>query len=199
MAAVGLASILAAQPVAAAECKEEIMAMIDRSLMAGPYRTTAEVTANNRKITIVNESVPPDDMHTRTTADNATKEMIKVGDTVWLNDGQGWRTAPPAVAARIAEVTKSMRTMVPNLLNDAQCGGAQTVEGRTYTVYTYKMDVPGGKASSSNTLYVDPASRLPAKLVVDGRSGQMKSRSEMSYVYDASIKIEPPSVEAPKQ
>src|SRR5689334_11120534 len=52
---------------ARADCKDDIIALLDRSTLAGPYRTTANVTANDRKATIVSTIVPPGDMHSRTT------------------------------------------------------------------------------------------------------------------------------------
>jgi hypothetical protein len=59
------------------------------------------------------------------------------------------------------------------------------------------MDAPGGKVSSTNTLYVDPASRLPARIVAETRAGASKTSTDIRYVYDATIKLEPPPVEPP--
>jgi len=182
---------------AMADCKDDIIAVMDRSSLAGPYRTEAALTAGERKATIVSQVVPPGDLHTKMTVGSVTKEMMKIGDQVWVNEGKGWRLAPPAIAARIGQMTSGIKTVAPNLINDVDCPGARTVEGRSLTVYTYKMDVPGGKASSSNTLYVDPESRLPAKITVEGRTGQMKSLTEISYVYDPKIVLTAPVTEAP--
>jgi hypothetical protein len=138
-------------------------------------------------------------MHTRTTIESRTREIIKIGGQIWVNEGKGWNEAPAAIAARINQMTTGLRTLAPNLVGDAQCAGKKSVEGKEYVVYTYKMDIPGGKASSTNTLYVDPASNLPARILVEGRAGAMQSRTEMSYIYDASIKLEPPKIELPDQ
>jgi len=180
---------------ALADCKDEIKDIMDRSSLAGPYRTEATVKSETRTGVVRSDIVPPDGLRTRSEIGGKTRELVKIGPRVWANEGAGWKELPPAMAARIAQVTDSARTLAPNLVGDAQCPGTQTVEGRSYTVYTYKMDAPGGKVSSTNTLYVDPASRLPARIVAETRSGASKTSTDIRYVYDATIKLEPPAVE----
>jgi hypothetical protein len=180
---------------ALADCKDEIKDIMDRSSLAGPYRTEATVKSETRSGVVTSDIVPPDGLRTRSEIGGKTRELVKIGGQVWANEGTGWKELPPAMAARIAQVTDSARTLAPNLVGDAQCPGTQTVEGRSYTVYTYKMDAPGGKVSSTNTLYVDPASRLPARIVAETRSGASKTSTDIRYVYDATIKLEPPAVE----
>ena len=180
---------------ALADCKEEIKSIMDRASLAGPYRTEATVVGASRRATMTSDVVPPGDLKTRTVVDGKSREVIKIANQVWANDGQGWKELPPAVAARISQVTNSARTLAPNLVGDAQCPGDKVVDGKSYTVYTYKMDVPGGKVSATNTLYVDPASRLPARVLVETRSANSKTSTDMRYVYDASIKLVPPVVE----
>jgi hypothetical protein len=191
-----LIAVLAPAP-ALADCKDEIKDIMDRSGLAGPYRTEATVKSETRSGVITSDIVPPHGLWTRSVVAGRTRELVKIGPQVWANDGGGWKELPPAMAARIAQVTDSARTLAPNLVGDAQCPGIQTIDGKSYTVYTYKMDVPGGKVSSTNTLYVDPASRLPARVVAETRSGTSRTSTDIRYVYDATIKLEPPPVQAP--
>jgi hypothetical protein len=192
-------ALLAALPLAAfatsasADCKEDVLSVMDRSTLAGPYRTEAALIAGERRATMASEVVPPGDMRMKTTTDGRTREILKIGDQVWTNDGEGWKIASPAIAARVAQMAQAaMKTIAPNFVNDVDCQGKKTVEGRDFLVYGYKIDLPGGKAGSTNTLYVDPDSRLPARVVVEGRAGAMKSRTEIRYTYDSSIKLEAP-------
>ena len=180
---------------ALADCKDEIKDIMDRSSLAGPYRTEATVKSETRSGVVTSDIVPPDGLRTRSEIGGKTRELVKIGGQVWANEGAGWKELPPAMAARIAQVTDSARTLAPNRVGDAQCPGTQSVEGKSYTVYTYKMDAPGGKVSSTNTLYVDPASRLPARIVAETRSGTSKTSTDIRYVYDATIKLEPPAIE----
>jgi hypothetical protein len=191
------AGLLAGAVPARADCKDDVIAILDRSLLAGPYRTQAAITAGSRQITVASTIVPPADIRSRTTVDGKTREIVKIGDRAWVDqDGQGFREAPPAAAVQIGQMIETQRRIEPSLINDVDCKGRQTVDGRDLLVFAYKIDLPGGKASSSSTLYVDAGSRLPTRVVVDGRAGSVMSRTEMSYVFDAALKIEPPPAAA---
>jgi hypothetical protein len=196
MRILALVALVVSTP-ALADCKDEIKDIMDRSVLAGPFRTEATMKSDKRNGTMVSDVVPPNAIRTKTDLGGKTRELVKIGGQVWANEGEGWKELPPALAARIAQASDSARTLAPNLIGDAQCGGTQTVEGKSYTVYTYKMDAPGGKMSSSNTLFVDPASRLPARVVAETRVGTTKASTEIRYVYDPSIKLEPPELAAP--
>ena len=188
------ALVLIASP-ALADCKEEVLAVMDRSTLAGPYRTEAAIIAGDKRVTISSTVVPPSDMQIRTVADGQTREMTKIGPRVWVKDAKGWRDAPPGLAQRVTEMAEASKKVVPALVNDVNCQGTKAIDGLERVVYDYKIDSPGGKGSSSNTLYVDPASRLPTRVVIEGRSGSTKSRTDMSYTFDPSIKLEPPKAE----
>jgi hypothetical protein len=193
-----LLSTLVASP-AFADCKEEILTIMDRSTLAGPFHTETAFLAGDRQAVMTSDVVPPSDLHTKTTADGKTREVVKIGDRAWVNDGGGggWKEAPPQIAARLNQMASTMRSIQPSLVNDVDCQGVKTVEGRDLLVFAYKIDLPGGKGSSSNTLYADPQSRLPTRVVVEGRMGSIKSRTDMKYTFDSSIKITPP--ETPDQ
>jgi hypothetical protein len=182
---------------ALADCKDEVIDIMDRSTLAGPFRTEAAIMAGPRKIIVESVVVPPNDMRTRTTVDGKTQEIVKIGDRVWVDQGTGFREAPAGVAQQLSRVSEQQRRVEPSLVNAVDCKGTQTVDGREMIVYAYKIDLPGGKGSSSNTLYVDPASRLPARVVVEGRAGSAISRTEMKYIFDAALRLEPPAVVAP--
>ena len=189
-------AVLAPGP-ALADCKDEIKDIMDRSSLAGPYRTETTVKTGTRSGTMTSDVVPPHAIRTRSEIGGKARELLKIGEQVWAKEGEAWKELPPAQAARIAQVTDSARTVAPNLIGDAQCPGSQVVEGKSYTVYTYKMDAPGGKVSSTNTLYVDQASRLPASVVAETRTGTAKASTDIRYVYDPTIKVEPPQLKAP--
>jgi hypothetical protein len=180
--------------LAMADCKDDVIAVMDRSTLAGPYRTVAAMIAGERRITITSDVVPPGDLRVSTTVDGNTRDMMKIADRVWLNEGQGWRDAPPAVAAQVQKMASQAKSVEPSVVNDVDCLGTQAVDGRDVLVYSYKIDTPGGKGSSSNMLYVDPASRLPKRVVVEGRVGPVKSRTDMTYVFDTAIKLQAPTV-----
>lgn len=181
---------------ALADCKEEVLDLMERSTLAGPYRTEAAIISGDKQVTISSTVVPPGDLQIRTVANGQTRQMTKIGPRVWVNDGSGWRDASPALAERVTQMAEASKKVVPSLVNDVNCQGTKAIDGLDRIVYDYKIDTPGGKGSSSNTLYVDPASRLPTRVVIEGRSGPSKSRTDMSYTFDPSIKLEPPTTEA---
>ena len=183
--AFGLLLLVASTCPALADCKEEIMTVMDRSMLAGPYRTEASLISGERRLVVSSIVVPPADLRTKTVMDGKTREIIKIGSDVWTNEGNGWQVASAAIAARVSAMMAGMKTVAPDLVNDADCQGKKSVDGREVLAYSYKIDLPGGKGSSSNTLYADPSSRLPLRVIVDLRAGGRKSRTDMTYFFDS--------------
>ena len=184
--------LILAAPAARADCKEEILTALDRLTNGSPFRSEGVVTAGTGRIELSSEVVPPDGVRTRQTVGDRTSEMLKIGDRIWVKRPEGWREMPAAMAASVAQAMTNMKMRAPNLVADVDCSGVRSIDGKDSLVYTYKLDLPGGSAST--TLYVDPVSHLPARMLVE-QGGADKRTVDTRYTYDASLKLEPPQVD----
>src|SRR5215203_3600184 len=89
-----LIAALAPAP-ALADCKDEIKDIMDRSGLAGPYRTEATVKSETRSGVVTSDIVPPHGLRTRSVVAGKTRELLKIGPQIWANEGGGWKELPP--------------------------------------------------------------------------------------------------------
>ena len=77
-------------------------------------------------------------------------------------------------------------------MTDASCLGEMDFEGGRCPGFTYAYAVAG--VSSFNTLYADPATRLPARLESRAEVSGATTETIATYRYDASITLTPPAM-----
>ncbi len=173
---------------AQADCLGDIKDIVTRSMNSGPY----EMTVDTADMKMTSNFVPPGNFHSVMQMEGMSQEMIITDGKAWSNmGGQGWMAMPDAVAAQVSETVLNVDAMLGGI-KSPECLGNQNVDGRDLAAYKYDMSMMG--VDSKNTLYVDPATGLPAILETTSTIGGQTTETKASYRFDPSITISPPAM-----
>ena len=175
---------------AQADCNAEIKAMMDAHIKAGPYHVTMDQQMASISMKTEADVILPDSFHMK----NSRMETVLLPAGAWMKIGGKWTAMPAAMSTQVALSIKSnMDTSKMNLAN-AQCLGAQQIEGQTLTAYSFdsSAEIMGTKATSHITAYKN-SNDLPAIMMVEGEALGHKSKTVQHITYDPSITISPPN------
>jgi hypothetical protein len=196
-----IAACIAQAAPAMADCKADIVAVLDGARKHGPSQeTTVRILVNrensaktpkvvSRRGNIV-RSVPPDRLHVTVMREGkAALETIAIGEGHWARDpGKAWKAEKPIdtnVLGQFADdLAKSIRA--------AACEGSATLDKHVANVFRFETSVFGIVARS--TLWAEPGSNRPMRWVNVTKLGEMETTSTTDYVYDPTIRIETPVV-----
>jgi len=173
---------------AQADCLSDIKDILNRSMASGPYAMS--IDSPGMKMT--SNVVPPGGFHSTIETGGVKQEMIVLDGKAWSNmAGQGWTAMPEAVAAQIAATVLDVAAM-NDQIKAPECLGTQNVDGRDLLAFKYDMSMMG--VDSTNQLYADPATGLPAVVETKATVGGQTSETKAVYRYDPSITISPPAM-----
>ncbi len=170
---------------AQADCLSDIKDILTRSMTSGPY--AMEMTAGD--MTMSAEVAPPNAMHSTAALPTMSQEMIVVDGKAWMNAGGNWTALPDSVAAQVTAGLNGAAGMLEQIASP-ECLGTQNFEGKDYLAFKYTFAATG--VDSTSTIYVDPATNLPAITVGTSNAAGKVTDTRASYRYDPAIKITPP-------
>lgn len=198
-----------------ASCKDEVLAALEKQRKApafrmqtamvdeqGPLKMMVEYQQSGRMRQVVTRAVAPD----------KPIETILVGSTSWSREGVGgtWSELSAEITREIIGQRDEVLGDDPGSIGTVACLGSTAVDGRELIVYRIENDAqtgpvdrsPGAKETAAKALadearplrmfYVDPATGLPARSVFARANRIDKPIFKADYVYDATIRIEPP-------
>ena len=168
-----------------ADCIGDLKAVLTGSLSAGPY--VMELTTD--QMTMAAEMVPPNAMHSKTVMPEMTQEMTVLDGKAWMKMGEAWTAMPDAMATQMTAAFTGAAGMMDQVTS-AECLGTQNLEGKDYLAFKYDFDIAG--AQTTSTLYVDPATRLPAIVIGSATMGGTTTDTRATYRYDPSIIVSAP-------
>lgn len=181
---IAAAAIAVAAP-AHADCTADLKAILTGSLAAGPY--VMEMTTD--QMTMTAEFVPPGALHALTNIGGATQEMTVTGGKGWMKIGANWTAMPDTLAAQMTSSIAGAAEMMDQVTLP-QCLGTQNFEGKDYLAFKYDFAAPGVETSS--TMYVDPATRLPAIVVGTSTAAGKTTDTRATYRYDPTVTVTAP-------
>ncbi len=198
---------------ALADCKGEVEAAFEKQRTRAPgYHVTAEHSQGEGKAEISIDYVLPDRMQQKITAPNerAPIETIAVAKWAWGNMGAGWEELQPQFAQTVTAHVHEMLAEPIKAEGDYACLGKVTVDGKEYLGYRSmprnaaqdapKDKGPGAAAAQpevARTVYVDPATGLPAiNLISEPKEGS-KPLSRSVFSYPEKMAVEAPVGAAP--
>lgn len=202
-----LAWCLALPTFAHADCASDVNTAFRKLREAKAFRMSTKIVNPQGNMRMTVEYMPPDRMHQRIRLDNsaAEMEMIVIGAKAWSNQGQGWAELPEKFAGAVADQVKGTLVGMTNPSTAYTCGGEKDIDGKRMATFTAQL--PAAEATvqgkvvktegppNMQTVYIDVASGLPARNVVeDGKDRNMKL-FDGSFEVSDEIKIEEPSVE----
>lgn len=189
-----LAAVAAGAPAAlACDGKAEIEAAFVKQRQQ-PWRT--EIVAKGERGETQEQLFdfqPPDKMYRKASTGGDSIETIGIGKWAWSNlgSGTGWEELQP-MHARVVTIQLQEAFAPPRVLADFTCLGTVTVDGKSYLGYqtTPEKDQQGNELA--RTIYVDPATGLPAFNIVGPPGGNGEPLIKGTFSYPADIKIENP-------
>jgi len=173
-----------------ADCGEDIKAVMTLATSSGPYRMETQVKAASGDMTMTGEMVPPAAIRTKTVIGGMTQEMVFVDGRGWMNTAGSWSELPAEVAGQMSAAVKATGPDMLAGITAPQCLGTQSVDGRDYLAFSFDYAVSG--INTSTTIYADPATRRPAKLVSSSEVAGQKTETAITYTYDPAIRITAP-------
>jgi len=174
----------------ACDSKAEIEAAYAKQQQQKAWRTlvTSKSEAGEQQQTF--EYIPPDRVYRKVVVVGQEPgiETISIGQWAWSNQGTGWGEMQPPMAKMINEQVLQTTTVPPKVSVEFSCLGTVAFEGKDYTGYQTKPEkdpIAGGELA--RTIYVDPATGLPAFNVIGPPGGAAVIREAYSYPSDIAI------------
>ena len=186
----------AAAPAPSGSAKEAIIAAMQATRKAGPYRTKSIIMSDNGTINMTGELIPPDKLHTTMKATDFEMENVIIGDQGWIKQNGKWAVSPMSSKTVLESAFLALTAEQLDLtISDAKAVGNEAVNGEPARVYTFTSATDlgeSGKIVSAVKLWVNARSGLPVKQEIAGEAGGIKSNTVQTIEYDQNISVEPP-------
>jgi hypothetical protein len=173
-----------------ADCKADLQAVMADHLKAGPYHADITIDSGGSTLKVSSDVILPDQFHMRM----PQAEAIKTSKGLWMKIGGKWQPMPASVAkAMQGPIDQGLAQGLKNVKN-LNCLGAQTYENQSLAGYEFDSvgEIGGTKSTAHVVLYADPATGLPAYIVVSGEAKGKKSTTTEHITFDPGITISPP-------
>jgi hypothetical protein len=212
LALAALLPLVAAAGEARADCREEVLAALDKQRKSKAFRMETNMVSEQGPVKMTVEYQPPDRMRQTVTVaiDPKPVETILVGSKAWSKDGDGWTELSPGIA-------KEMVAQLDDTFGDDQgtigtvgCLGSTAIDGQDLMAYRVENDAATGPKDMSpdarekakqaladearplRLFYVDPKTGLPMRSVFARANKLDKPIFKAIYSYPTDIKIEQP-------
>jgi hypothetical protein len=186
---------LVGQSALACEGKSEIEAAFAKQQKAPAWRTVAvSLGENGSKQEQTFEYIPPDRMYRKILIIGQEPAVETIGIAKWAygNQGNGWSELQPPMAKMIAEHIQQVVTAPPKAGAEFSCLGKVAYEGKDYLAYRTAPEKTDKGTELARTIYVDPATGLPAFNVIAETKEGAEPLLRESYTYPTDIVIEKP-------
>lgn len=192
----GLVLAAATAPALADEkCTKEVADAFAKQGQTPKMRTVMTHAGGEGTVTRTITLVRPNRMHAVTEAPHEEAgriETISIGKWAWGSDSDGgWSEHKPNIA-RMIEMDVEKMAAPQTVGANFSCLGAVNVEGKDYTGYRADPGKGDDGVELAATIYVEPASGLPALNIVAPTAGG-DARLRAVYTYGDDIVVEPPA------
>lgn len=190
-------SLLAAAPsVSFAACQDDVVAAFNKQRKSAAFRVEMAQPTAEGPVTVRVDYVPPNKMLQTVTGGNMPGEQQTLldGDRAFAGTSGAFEELLPQYTQSIVAEVKTALGQAPENLGDFECLGKVAFEGKDLLAYRTKpaADAKTGEASLTRTVYVDPASGLPAFNVINPAKAGEPPVMKAVYSYPSGIVIEAP-------
>ena len=189
--ALSIPLIWAASPAAAAcDAKAGIEAAFLKQQKSPGWRVVGVTQGQEQTV----EYLQPDKVRRRVlvAGQEPAIETIAIGKWAWTNGGNGWGEMQPPVAKMIEEQVHEVLTKPLEAPANFSCLGKVSFDGKEYSAYRSPPDKGAGGAELIRTIYVDPATGLPAFNVIGPATDGAEPLLKETYSYPDDLSIEKP-------
>jgi hypothetical protein len=207
------ASLIAGAMQANAECKDEVLAALDKQRKAASFRMETNMVSENGPVKMTVEYLPPDRMRqvSVVAVDPKPVETILVGTKAWTKEGDSWTALGDGVAKEMSAQLDETFGDEAGTIGTVACLGSTAIDGQELFAYRVENDAQVGPVDKSpdaaekarlaladearplRMFYVDPKTGLPVRSVFARANKLDKPIFKAVYSYPADIKIEPPA------
>ena len=207
-----LTLLIAASP-ANAECKDEVLAALDKQRKAVAFRMETNMISENGPVKMTVEYLPPGRMRQIVTVAVEPKpvESILIAGKAWSKEGDTWTPLAEDVAKDMAAQLNETFGDDSGTIGTVACLGSTAIEGQELIAYRVENDAQIGPVDKSadaaekaraaladegrplRMFYVDPKTGLPMRSVFARANKLDKPIFKAVYTYPADIKIEAPA------
>jgi hypothetical protein len=186
--------LFAAGPALAEDCTKDVVAAFEKQRTSKAFRVElSQPTAEGEaKMTI--DYMPPDKMLQTVASPSMPGEQqtMLVGNRAFAGTSGNFEELQPQFTQSIVAEVKTAIGGPPQNLGTFECLGAAKLDNRDLVAYrTADKTAPGTDPAKviARTIYVDPATRLPAFNVVATLAGSDAPLMKVKYSYPADIEI----------
>ena len=120
----------AAAPAPSGSAKEAIIAAMQATRKAGPYRTKSTIVSDSGTINMTGELIPPDKLHTTMKATDFEMENVIIGDQGWIKQNGKWAVSPMSSKTVLESAFLALTAEQLDLtISDAKAVGNEAVNG----------------------------------------------------------------------
>jgi hypothetical protein len=120
-------------------------------------------------------------------------EFVIIGKQTYIKSGGKWNRFPVDIGSQIPSVREFLEEQEIQRIKTIKRENDDTADGIPAAVYVYEGSTPSKAVHYRSRLWIDKATRLPLKLVVEYDGGDLKS---MTITYDTTTPI---TIESPMQ
>jgi hypothetical protein len=200
--ALSLVAALAVPSAAqASDCGKDVETAFEKLRTSPSYRVLAKQPSPRGEIDNTTDYQAPDKMYQKVVVpgEPGALETIAIGRWAWANQGGGWQELQPQFAQSVTFHVSETLGRPTKSGGSFTCLGKVAWNGRDVVGYrsepTASADRPEGPDNPklARTVYVDPASGLPAYNFVAEPKPEAQPLFSATYVYPGDIKIEAPA------
>jgi hypothetical protein len=190
---------LSAGPVFSADtsCREAVVAAFNKQRASKAFSMVAQLKGESGPAEITVEYVPPDRMRQTIVAPGQPAPLVTVlvGTRAWSRQVGKWEELMPALVQTIIAQVRDAVVEPPKDVGEFECIDKATIDGKEYLAYR-SLEKPSATAKGSagqpvhRTVYVDPATGLPALNIVAEEAPGAVPLFRAVYAYPNDILIE---------
>jgi hypothetical protein len=177
-------------------CKDQVAEAFVKQRASHAFSMVAQLKGESGPAEITVEYLPPDRMRQQIVAPNQTPlETVLVGQRAWSRQGGAWEELMPAIAQTIIAQVRQAVVDPPKDVGEFECMGKTKIDGKEYLAYR-SVEKSGADARGSlvravhRTIYVDPATGLPAINIVAEDKPDAVPVFRGVYAYPTDLEIE---------
>jgi hypothetical protein len=189
--------IVAATPVSAADCTNDVLAAFQKQRTSKAFRVEFSQPSAEGEVQMKIDYMPPDRMLQSVTspAMPGEQQTMLVGNHAYAGtSGAFQELLPQFTQSIVAEFIEAVGE--PKNLGTFECLGKTKLDDNEFLAYRTVEKVPEGADTSkimARTVYVDEASGKPAYNVVSALSGNADPLLKVKYSYPTDVEIIAPT------
>ena len=194
-----LVGVAAFAPMAVADdCTKDVLAAFEKQRTSKAFRVAMTQPTAEGMADVTVDYLPPNRMlqTVKSPAMAGIQQTMLVGERAFAGSDGVYEELLPQFTQSIAAEVKAAVGAPPANIGVFECTGKSTFDGKELLSYraSDKDSKPGTAAGDvlARTIYVDPASGLPAYNVIGTVSGNGEPVMKVTYSYPADVVIEAP-------